>query len=519
MFNIQQTNANSNMRNRLSTIDQNDYQNGNQNGNQNDYRNSYQNNQRNMNVRYEQVSQPAIQNNYSNHYKRNANNQQQPRFNQNRNLSRNNQNGNQSRSNQNGSQSRNNQNGNQSRNNQNGNQPMNFQNGNQPRYNQNGNQRRNVQNGKQQNVYVIRPPLSNKQNVYEQSPQNLRAEPKKVLEFQGLVRGKDGRFPNTDSCEKIGFVTVPNDGNDSENSSSCMWMTLELIIRLASRGEKLTKAHFLRDNYGFPNESIQFVIDFTNGKDAKENHNSWIQQVCDDNNLMIDIYTANYTGGIGSVWLGNPAVSFAPKNSKSPISPENRFAIVSYGGHYELIVSKTPTTMSRLDKNTYGAFLLSDLKEYSYVPESANVKHHTENNSFLSFSSDGNEEYSSLDEDETFSFPPQKTNNNYQIPSNYFPLTPVTPVTPNKSNTIVAVDVNKTLDNHIKDIENDMKLMMDGIENFNALLKNDKSGNNTYYDVIDMMIEKNREVVQALQNAYETARDYQMALKMQNSNL
>jgi hypothetical protein len=213
-----------------------------------------------------------------------------------------------------------------------------------------------------------------KSNSNTLSQNNSRSSCNKLSgEQTGPVQDANGKYIVTQSCRKTPFTAISNDGFDGKYRSSCMWIALTQAIRLSrlsTQGKNSVNVPQFRDKYGFPQESIPFVINYDCYTDFEEefeeDHKNYLQRVCNDYNLELDIYLANYTGNVGSVWIGNHAIRMKPKNYDKK-KWYDRFSIVDYGNHYELIVSDTPTTHKI--QTTYGVFNTSNLRNYKYVPE------------------------------------------------------------------------------------------------------------------------------------------------------
>ncbi len=135
----------------------------------------------------------------------------------------------------------------------------------------------------------------------------------------------------TPSCDRMSFTVIPNDGNEKNEiynfHSSCFFRSVTSALNAFGANLHPTD---LRRIIGFPNVSRQ--VDTTS-----DSH--YIQQICDDYCIGIAFFTANYENNGTSLWIGNPALIFIPSNNGSDVL--KKFSIVSYGGHYELIISET----------------------------------------------------------------------------------------------------------------------------------------------------------------------------------
>lgn len=185
-------------------------------------------------------------------------------------------------------------------------------------------------------------------------------------------------------CHRSGFIVITNDGVVSDNkgyngkqrkvTSSCMWIALSQVITI---GDLVTgsapTALDLRDQFVFPLVSIQFEV---TGKNGENDHDDFLQNFCDFYFVEIHIYTVNYTGSnssesFGSAWIGNPACIFKPQPVE--VGYKRRFAIAHYGGHYELITSKTPTTpYHHVNLKENPEF---HLKRYNYISDNDDSTH------------------------------------------------------------------------------------------------------------------------------------------------
>jgi hypothetical protein len=177
------------------------------------------------------------------------------------------------------------------------------------------------------------------------------------------ARPDSQRRTQTMDCVKHSFSTIPNDGiisigNDTL-SRSCFWIAAYQGLKLLFGQLFTTRVpdpFCLRRKHGFPNMSI----DFSAGE-----HYVYCKRLCTEYAINVHFYTVNYTGAIGSSWIGHPSLTI----NSNPKSASNRtLAIASYGGHYELIVSKTETSDSLETRLT-----TEILERYNYIPESERV--------------------------------------------------------------------------------------------------------------------------------------------------
>ncbi|VBB18855.1 hypothetical protein YASMINEVIRUS_1387 [Yasminevirus sp. GU-2018] len=164
--------------------------------------------------------------------------------------------------------------------------------------------------------------------------------------FQHPVKDRvTGLYPTTPSCAQSPFTAIINSGKDGVYSDSCAWIAMSQAISLANNTDEHASPTpvELRTEFKFPPKSIQFVIDFDKYSPGYgSGHNKFMQAVCNTYNVEFHIYIANYTGAPGSTWIGNSAIIFTDEKMNVPV--QRKFAIINYGGHYELIVSKTPST-------------------------------------------------------------------------------------------------------------------------------------------------------------------------------
>lgn len=169
------------------------------------------------------------------------------------------------------------------------------------------------------------------------------------------------KFLSTQSCQRLSFVVIPNDGVVLDRNGnkicklSCFFIAIHQALLTVGKNIPVT---VLRQQANFSRRSIQL--------DTLE-HSSCIQRLCDIYSLNVSIYTSNYSydGSKGSHWIANPAMEFkCVTHVRNNVS---NFSIVYFGngniGHYELIVSGTPTS-----PDITNFFNMSKLTTYSYVP-------------------------------------------------------------------------------------------------------------------------------------------------------
>lgn len=201
---------------------------------------------------------------------------------------------------------------------------------------------------------------------------------------------QEGKNKETKICDKIPFNTIKNNGicsgkiktyitYNSNNeydvtfSKSCMWISLAQALTIAEGF--IVSPCSLRQMYGFPNESVDFIVFDSGTSNISDsvgiNHISYLRRVCDEKNIKIDIYMANCGKTEGSFWIGKPAISVSPLLvADKDIDDNHRFSIVNFPGyHYELIVSKTATTKHHQIPVHYIRKCGWEIKSYKMYPE------------------------------------------------------------------------------------------------------------------------------------------------------
>lgn len=145
----------------------------------------------------------------------------------------------------------------------------------------------------------------------------------------------------TQDCPKLPFTTIPNGSFDGKYHNSCFWIALcnalnDQAVQFDTP-DRIEYPYHIRDAIGFPRTNVQF--------DTMEHHRFGIM-ICDMFGISLHIYTVNYSGnfrgGKRTRWIGNAGVIFNP--SRGHVTKNDTYAIASFGNHYELIISGTPST-------------------------------------------------------------------------------------------------------------------------------------------------------------------------------
>lgn len=169
-------------------------------------------------------------------------------------------------------------------------------------------------------------------------------------------------------CAKSSFIVIKNDGFDGVFKSACLWISISNALQISSKTKSYPTALTLREQAEFPSKSVQFELNTFDANETEKIHTDALRRICAMYNIEIHFYTANYSGGVGSTWIGQCGVIVGSESNNNSIRTR-KFAIVNYGGHYELIVSKTPTTRSYFVNKRFFPQLC--LKTYRYIRPNA----------------------------------------------------------------------------------------------------------------------------------------------------
>src|SRR5579872_3573918 len=180
------------------------------------------------------------------------------------------------------------------------------------------------------------------------------------------------RMPVT-TLKNGGIATEFHNGQGMSFTNSCMWCVLAQLLTLLTG--IITSPFKLRRLYNFPDGPIDFIVFDSSTDDVTDsvgiNHLQYLRDVCDDHKIRIDIYIANHGNVEGSVWIGKPAISILPVSmTEDDIDELHTFSILNLPNyHYELIVSKTATTMRHNIPEHYIKKMAWELKSYKMYPE------------------------------------------------------------------------------------------------------------------------------------------------------
>lgn len=136
------------------------------------------------------------------------------------------------------------------------------------------------------------------------------------------------------------FDTIINNGCIEQFKNTCMWISIWQFIRYVLRNSHITVAQ-IRNDADFTNpkcsDDMEFNIDIPEHKES-------LIKFLKKHDLAMHVYYANRikeSDDVTSKWLGTVALVLGTAH----IDGLNVIPVVSYGSHFELIVSGTDTTL------------------------------------------------------------------------------------------------------------------------------------------------------------------------------
>jgi hypothetical protein len=140
------------------------------------------------------------------------------------------------------------------------------------------------------------------------------------------------------------FMVIPNSGFvygdmiDERYSNSCMFISIAQLLILCDLidSKEITVNDLtlrLRTEAKFPKKSINC---------DQFHHGEHLERICEKYKIGLYLFTVNYSGAIGSAWIGG--TPFVDYNIGKGSVLKRKFAIACYGMHFEPIVSATLVT-------------------------------------------------------------------------------------------------------------------------------------------------------------------------------
>lgn len=139
------------------------------------------------------------------------------------------------------------------------------------------------------------------------------------------------------STIRLGFDVIKNNGRESRYSQKCILISILDWLRIRNDDGGLLKRYGLEDLYRLVGRFPGKDNDIWNIE--RSGHIEYIESICEILNIEIHIYYANYDKKKGSYWIGN-----SPSHIYGNRKDVKIVAIIAWGMHFELIISRTPTT-------------------------------------------------------------------------------------------------------------------------------------------------------------------------------
>lgn len=167
------------------------------------------------------------------------------------------------------------------------------------------------------------------------------------------------------------FTTISNNGSLGQYTNSCIWITILHFLKYVKRNATITLTQIRNDaEFNYPNDEA-FDLD-------KIPHKTALQNFLNKHHLAVHIYYSNDKKKehiTVDKWLGNTAITFGdPLDDGSNVIP-----IVSYGNHFELIISGTESMLpleldQRLINDDKVVIKTHNIKEKQVNPNSALIE-------------------------------------------------------------------------------------------------------------------------------------------------